>query len=493
VLLLGLAAIASINVLQQRGVESRDAQLRLAEVKIALNKLQSAPFDAGTGSGTAPALVLERIESGGREIRKTLAHLRDDSPPRALTESIASVDENLAIVRRVYALIRAGRDPSADRLSAIGDRHAEAARRLFVRASHDYEQRASRSEWHAAVGSGLAIVLLLAAFSVVYRRSSKARLAVERNEERFRTLVANIPGAAYRRAAEPDLSMLFVSDRIKDISGWPAAQFASGERSWASLIDPEHRESVASALGGTGPAGAFTIDYTITHADGSLRWVRDAGRTVRAHDGAILWLDGVISDITDLKRLQRERELLERQLRHDAAHDPLTDLPNRALFEEHAAVALARARRRNRLIAALFLDLDDFKLVNDTLGHAAGDELLQTLADRLRGCLRESDVAARFGGDEFAVLLEDISSPEDACATADRILAAVTQTCVVTDDRRISPSASIGIAVSDGREIDTRTLLHHADLAMYTAKADGKGNYALFIPNRHVPATTVSG
>jgi diguanylate cyclase (GGDEF)-like protein len=142
--------------------------------------------------------------------------------------------------------------------------------------------------------------------------------------------------------------------------------------------------------------------------------------------------------------------------------------------------ALATAERRNTRIAVLFVDLDDFKLVNDSLGHAAGDDLLGTVALRLQSALRESDTAARLGGDEFAVLLEDVSSPADAQQTAERILHALGAPYSVSDNQIISPRASIGIAVSDGSTSDTSGLLRNADLAMYAAKGRDAGSSLAF-------------
>ena len=184
-------------------------------------------------------------------------------------------------------------------LSAVGDRQSAAASRLLAQASRDYARRASRSRQEAAFGSGAVILLLLAAFWFLYRRSVRARFAVERSEERFRTLVANIPGAVYRRTVDADWSMQFVSERIEEISGYPASHFVSGEGSWASLVEPEQREWVTRKLAAAGDTEAFTAEYPITHADGNLRWVHEKGQAVHGDDGTILWVDGVISEITD--------------------------------------------------------------------------------------------------------------------------------------------------------------------------------------------------
>jgi len=172
------------------------------------------------------------------------------------------------------------------------------------------------------------------------------------------------------------------------------------------------------------------------------------------------------------------------EMRHLAYHDSLTGLPNRNLFTEHLERALARARRGGSRVTVLFLDLDRFKMVNDSLGHAAGDHLLVAVGQRLRTCLRATDVAARLGGDEFAVLAEDSEGHSDADAVAERIIEALREP-IVLNGRELSVTASVGVAVSDPGEGDAHALLRNADLAMYRAKVDGLGRYLVFEQQMH--------
>jgi diguanylate cyclase (GGDEF)-like protein len=165
-----------------------------------------------------------------------------------------------------------------------------------------------------------------------------------------------------------------------------------------------------------------------------------------------------------------------------AFHDPLSALPNRALFLDRLEQALARAERRRTCVAVLFLDLDDFKVVNDSLGHQAGDRLLQEVAGRLRTCLRPEDTAARLGGDEFAVLLEEVADQDEALATAARIHAAM-RVPVELAGRAVIIGLSIGVELSTPTDARADELLRRADLALYRAKADGKGGYAVFDPS----------
>ncbi|MDQ1375468.1 MAG: hypothetical protein QOJ09_2806 [Actinomycetota bacterium] len=173
------------------------------------------------------------------------------------------------------------------------------------------------------------------------------------------------------------------------------------------------------------------------------------------------------------------------QIRRQALHDPLTGLPNRTLFEERARHLLAQAKRRHSHVGLLFVDLDRFKHVNDTYGHAAGDELIKLVASRLGGCLRTSDTLARLGGDEFAVLLSDVDGPIDGGAVARRLISATRRPFVVSH-HRLAISCSIGIAYDCDGGVDYEDLLRRADAAMYEAKASGRDAYA-FAP---APALT---
>ena len=180
-----------------------------------------------------------------------------------------------------------------------------------------------------------------------------------------------------------------------------------------------------------------------------------------------------------------ERRGLEEQLRHQALHDSLTGLPNRALFADRTEQALVRSSRTRRKCAVLLIDIDDFKAVNDSLGHVAGDALLVQVAARLREQMRASDSAARLGGDEFGVLLEDITGDDGATVSAQRIVDALCRPYDVADTQ-VTSSASVGIALSGGDTTRFEDLLRNADVAMYGAKAAGKGRYELYEKTRHL-------
>jgi diguanylate cyclase (GGDEF)-like protein len=214
---------------------------------------------------------------------------------------------------------------------------------------------------------------------------------------------------------------------------------------------------------------------------------------MRRHDGSWVVAETIAADVEDggvrglvlTTRDVTDRKALEDQLTHQAFHDDLTGLANRALFTDRVQHALTRRARTDLPLAVLLLDLDDFKDVNDSLGHAAGDELLRAVAERLHGCLRVSDTAARLGGDEFAVLLEDLGGTAEATDLAERVLA-VLQAPIVLQGRQVIPCASVGVALLDpDRPQDADELLRNADVAMYTAQRQGKSRAECFMPGMH--------
>ena len=182
----------------------------------------------------------------------------------------------------------------------------------------------------------------------------------------------------------------------------------------------------------------------------------------------------------DLERWVAQRRALEEELEHRASHDSLTELHNQVSFYEHLRRALARARRQNSKVVVLFIDLDDFKLINDSLGHQEGDRGLREVAKRLKGCLREADVAARIGGDEFVLLLEDVSDASGALGVAERFQSQL-RVPLDVHSYRLYTSASIGIVVGD--QGPSEKLVRAADLAMYQAKRTGKAHSVVFDPN----------
>ena len=209
-----------------------------------------------------------------------------------------------------------------------------------------------------------------------------------------------------------------------------------------------------------------------TRRDGSTVVVASRWALQLDDDGKPRAVLGINSDITSRKQA-------EAALEHQALHDALTGLPNRTLFRDRLEHALAQADRRQQMAAVLFLDLDNFKVINDSLGHQVGDALLVEVAHRLRGCLRDGDTVARLGGDEFTILLEEIDEEAQANLVAERVGNAL-RVPISLGDREVVVSASIGLALSTPRRMEPDSLLRNADIAMYQSKAAGKARHSIF-------------
>jgi diguanylate cyclase (GGDEF)-like protein/PAS domain S-box-containing protein len=219
------------------------------------------------------------------------------------------------------------------------------------------------------------------------------------------------------------------------------------------------------------------LECSLHHRDGSLRQFEILHTNLLEDEH----VRGIVLNARDIS----ERKAFEEQLAHQAFHDPVTNLPNRALFVERVRHAIGRARRESSDLGVIFLDVDDFKTINDSLGHSAGDAALIDVAKRLSESIRASDTAARFGGDEFVVLLEDLENPQTAVEVAERILEDLRQPLAVAG-KELALRGSIGISILEGRSTaSAEDLIRDADAAMYIAKRDGKGGYRLFEPEMH--------
>ena len=236
----------------------------------------------------------------------------------------------------------------------------------------------------------------------------------------------------------------------------------------------ELHAAIARAM--TAPEGTAIAVWTLVDRNGRRKHAQTAITNLLG-DPSVAGIVLNTRDITD----QRD---LEEALRHQAFHDSLPKLPNRALFIDRAEHALVRSRRTGSTTAALLIDLDDFKTVNDSLGHNVGDELLAIVGERLRRHLRPGDTIARLGGDEFVVLLEDITDPHEADATAARLLQSI-RNPMHLGGREINCAASIGVAVSDGGTTSVEQLLRNADTAMYVSKREGRGRSTTFVGEMH--------
>ncbi|HWM08340.1 MAG TPA: EAL domain-containing protein, partial [Solirubrobacteraceae bacterium] len=273
---------------------------------------------------------------------------------------------------------------------------------------------------------------------------------------------------------------LFFSPRWKQMLGYAEPEIGDAPGEWLGRVHLDDRAALSQALEAhlSGASQHFEHEHRIQHREGSYRWMLARGMAVRDAHGKAIRVVGSQTDVTDRKQA-------EQRLQHDALHDSLTGLPNRVLFLDRLDQAIRRAQRSTPAAAAavLFLDLDRFKLVNDSLGHQVGDELLKAVARRLESAVRPPDTVARLGGDEFTVLLDGVSDVHEAALIADRVHQTL-KTPFEIDDRDLHIDASIGIALADA-DAAPDTVLRDADVAMYRAKADGKGRHAVFDGRMH--------
>lgn len=273
---------------------------------------------------------------------------------------------------------------------------------------------------------------------------------------------------------------MFFSSRWKAMLGLAEQAVGSSPKEWFDRVHrddlPRLKQDLDDHLSGQSPR--FEMEHRVRHSDGSYRWVVSRGLAVRDVSGKPLRVAGSQTDITS-HRLTIER------LRDDAFHDALTGLPNRPLLLDRLGRAVKRLKRYDRYhFSLLFLDIDRFKVVNDSLGHLAGDELLVAIARKLTSCVRATDTVARLGGDEFAILLEDLGDTNVSKNVAERILEQLAET-VELEGKPVFATASIGIVMGSQRYDRPEDVLRDADTAMYSAKAQGRNCYKVFQQEMH--------
>ncbi len=329
--------------------------------------------------------------------------------------------------------------------------------------------------------SGLAVGAVLITGLVVVRQvlavRENARLLAEtaarQNEVRFRSLVQHSSDVII--VIRPDGAIRFVSPSVSRVLGYEPSALA--ERTLFDLLHPDEHDRARAFCRDTGQFPGVTppVEWRFRQPDGAILHAEVIATNLLDEPA----VRGIVLNTRDVS----ERKRLERQLTHQAFHDPLTGLANRALFRDRVSHALALARRHGHAITVLFLDLDDFKRVNDSLGHADGDRLLIAAAERFRSCARATDTVARLGGDEFAILVEDSPGPDGHAAMLERLSAAMAQPFTLGGGE-VQVNASIGVAATTGGET-ADDLLRNADVAMYTAKRRGKGRFATYQPHMY--------
>jgi diguanylate cyclase (GGDEF)-like protein/PAS domain S-box-containing protein len=298
----------------------------------------------------------------------------------------------------------------------------------------------------------------------------------------YGALVEQIPAIVYQDKTDESWSTVYVSPQITTLLGVLPEEWTGESKLWLEMLHPDDRDRAIEEVDrGIESGEPYTVEYRMVARDGRVKWFQDTAVMLRDTDGNPAYTHGVMLDIT-------ERREAEERLTYLAYHDSLTGMPNRAMFDELLELSLARARRADRGVAVLALDVDNFKLINDSLGHEVGDHLITQIAARLQEATRDTDLVARPGGDEFLMLLADLeqTSPVvdengaaiSAQAVAHRVLESFEAPFEV-DGTELYVTASIGISVFPLDAADATSLLRNADSAVYLAKANGPGGYVL--------------
>ena len=279
---------------------------------------------------------------------------------------------------------------------------------------------------------------------------------------------------------------IYYSTRWKTMLGFKEHEIGNNPDEWLKRIHPDDqkrvRESLISHINGETPH--FEYEYRIQHANNVYMWILTRGLAVREAEGKAYRIAGSQTDLTS-------RKLIEERLAYGALHDGLTGLPNRELFMDRLKQRMELVKRHpDSLFAVLFLDIDRFKVVNDSLGHAVGDQLLSTTAKRLQLCMRPEDTVSRLSGDEFAILLSEVKDVSDAIRVAERIQARMMETTVLSAINRTT-TVSIGITMFNDKYTKPQDMLRDADTAMYRAKALGGGRHQIFDTTMHTQALSL--
>jgi diguanylate cyclase (GGDEF)-like protein/PAS domain S-box-containing protein len=312
----------------------------------------------------------------------------------------------------------------------------------------------------------------------------RSQEGLRKSEERYDLAIRGVNDGVWDWDLVSD--QVYFSPRFVGMLGLEPAEVSPRPVEWLERLHPDDLAVFQAKLTALrrGLEGNLEHEYRIRHKDGAYRWMLCRGVVVRDAEGRLVRLVGSQTDIA-------ARKAVEDRLLREALYDALTGLPNRSLLMDRLRQAIARAKRRPDLrCAVLFIDLDRFKVVNDSLGHMEGDRLLATVARRLEACVRPGDSVARLGGDEFVVLVEGVRDPEDVSRTAERILREMRMPLWL-GEHEVFPTASIGIALSSSERDSPEELLRDADTAMYQAKARGRARHEVFHSAMHARAMAI--
>jgi len=302
------------------------------------------------------------------------------------------------------------------------------------------------------------------------------RTAVEEqrsSEERFRRLINSVHAHFYisKYSADQGFSNQYLSENIVELTGYPLDKFMEDWNAWGEIVHPDDSQIWTQFIDHLASGKSGEIEYRIIQEDGKTIWVSNNAQVTAQVDGDLV-IYATVTDIT-------ERKQAENRIRHLATHDPLTNLPNRIMFREILEHAISFSKRNQQKLAVFFLDVNNFKTINDTYGHHMGDKLLIAIADRLRSSLREYDTVSRISGDEFTLITQQLKQSENAIMLAEKIYTLLDGDYHLHADP-VKVSVSVGGSIFPEHGTDYETLIHKADRAMYEAKYGPAPHFRIF-------------
>lgn len=500
--LLGFALLMSFTFLRQltRPIELLAARMRRVNPQEPGKSLMPIPASVARNEiglvMQATNQLLQKLDESLQRDRQNAAEItaRESFLAQILdnvVEGIACLSPDCRIIRANHAAaVLIGRNDSDINgvdfasLLAMGDRPRFSSRlaKLGQRGTPEGSTalEASLSKAGGDLNIAMTVTRLgidgLGGYIVVFRDVSETRRAqtqLKENEERFKLAVRATRCGVW----DHDLKSgaFWWSPEFLSMLGYSEPEITASLDAKLSLIHPEDVAWVKTSSERylAQEATDYNPEYRMKHKDGSWVWVEDRGTAEWDAAGIAIRFSGTMSDCTERKRF-------EKQMMYMATHDPLTDLPNRTLLNDRIDHALIGNQRLGLMVAVLLLDIDRFKLINDSLGHEIGDQLIRSVSQRLQQNIRPTDTLARLSGDEFVVICEDLPSPQEAARVAKRLLNSMAQHFMV-DGNQLNVGMSIGISVSPSDGTSSQDILRHADTAMHSAKAAGGNCYRFFV------------
>lgn len=475
-----LLVAAIITHIQHQADKSRQAQIVLMRLDKKVVELRNLEREM-SGSPELIQSDMAQLEALNLEMQNCLERLPESARH---TGSWRAVQKALAVYQQQVAqemLLYLDGAPVAAR--RIHDEHINAAIDVLTGAIYTADksnndeavlanETADVGTAGVLLGGALMLYIFVRRFVGAKRRGTK--LATERamllaSEQRFRALIRNASDVIAIVTLEGTFE--YLSSAVNRVWGYDSAALENTSVFALLHLDDAPRMSAHLSLAQSTPNESLSLEIRLCPADGEWRMFEIVLTNLLQEPG----IEGIVLTCRDIS----ERKAFEEHLAYQAFHDSLTCLPNRALFMERLVHALARSVRHGTTVAVLFLDMDNFKVVNDSLGHEAGDRLLISVGQRLSACVRPGDTVARLGGDEFTILLEDLPGEEQIHGLVDRVCEAI-HTPIVLSDREIVMSGSLGIASTHAGNSTAAQLLREADTAMYQAKTSGKARSMVF-------------